>query len=226
MTMRDSGSESSRFMQLVNKATEPAAIQFNIYEHSKDPDGKAIRGRDASDQFIIYPHQVIMMPGDEVSVQVVWVGESILDIEQAFTLLSRQIPIPREVTVQPDSADKLILDIRFLMNYEGRVYITPLGAKADIITTSVNQVSGTSSPEIIEIIFENQGTAHISMSNMSLVFVPLDSAGVQLKEQSIAIDVAKIPAMRSHLLAGGKRRLLIPRPEGLQTGQFDVILSQ
>ena len=64
------------------------------------------------------------------------------------------------------------------------------------------------------------------MSNMSLVFVPLDSAGVQLKEQSIAIDVAKIPAMRSHLLAGGKRRLLIPRPEGLQTGQFDVILSQ
>jgi len=226
MKLKDSGSESSGFMQLANKGTEPEAIQFTIYEHSKDPDGKAIRGNDASDQFIIYPHQVVMMPGDEVSVQVLWVGESILDAEQAFTLLSQQIPVPRKVTVKPDSIDKLTLDIRILMNYEGRVYITPLGAKADIITTSVNQVSGTNSPEMIEIIFENQGTAHASTSNMSLVFIPLDSAGAQLKQQAITLDTGKIPAMRSHLLAGGKRRLVIPRPAGLKAGQFDVILSQ
>ena len=226
MKLKDSGSESSGFMQLANKGTEPEAIQFTIYEHSKDPDGKAIRGNDASDQFIIYPHQVVMMPGDEVSVQVLWIGDPVLDAEQAFTLLSQQIPIPRKVTVQPDSIDKLTLEIRILMNYEGRVYITPQGAKANIITTSVNQVSGTNSPEMIEIIFENQGTGHISVSDKSLVFVPLDSAGAQIEQQAITLDTGKIPAMRPHILAGGKRRLLIPRPESLKARQFDVILSQ
>ena len=224
--LKSIGNESSAFLRLENKGIKPAAVEFTINKHSKDLDGKAIQGEDAGDDFIIYPQQVVMMPGDEVTVQVLWVGEPALDTEQSFTMFTREIAIPHKTPVLPDSNDKVVFDITILMNYESRIYVTPLGAKSKTIVASVKQDSSSAEPELIEVILANQGTTHQSMSKMSLAFVPLNSAGIQLKQQAITLDTEKIPAMRGHLLAGGQRRLLIPRPAELPLGKFDVILSE
>ena len=224
--LKSIGNESSAFLRLENKGIKPAAVEFTINKHSKDLDGKAIQGEDAGDDFIIYPQQVVMMPGDEVTVQVLWVGEPALDTEQSFTMFTREIAIPHKTPVLPDSNDKVVFDITILMNYESRIYVTPLGAKSKTIVASVKQDSSSAEPGPIEVILANQGTTHQSMSKMSLAFVPLNSAGIQLKQQAITLDTEKIPAMRGHLLAGGQRRLLIPRPAELPLGKFDVILSE
>jgi fimbrial chaperone protein len=231
VTLQTSGSGSSTFLWLENKNTKPAAVEFSINEHLKNIDGKTILGVEAGDNFIIYPAQIVMLPGDEISVQLLWVGEPVLEAEQVYTLLTREVAIPRKV----DSSEAVRIDITVLLNYESRVYVTPPGARPNVVVESVAEVTqsksadenlATDDPLMLEIILVNQGTAHLSMRNMSLVFVPLDPTGAPLTQFSVTLAAIQIPAMRPHLLAGDRRRLLIQRPDGLPPGPVGVSLSE
>jgi hypothetical protein len=79
---------------------------------------------------------------------------------------------------------------------------------------------------MIEVIVANHGSAHKSLINISLIFEPLDANGTVLKDKTISLASSEVPAMRAHLLAGSKRRLLIPRPAGLPLGKFNLLLSE
>lgn len=235
MTLLTAGSGSSAFLQLENKEMKPAAIEVTIQEHHKDLDGKSIPGAQADDDFIIYPAKLVMTPGDEVNVQVRWIGEPALDIERAYTLVTREVPIPRKAKNQPDDLAEIRIDVTVLMNYEGRIYVTPPGATPKIVVESVaersqpkpaGEGSSTAESSLFEVIIVNQGTAHQSMANMSLVFVPLDAIGTPLKEHAVTLFATQVPGMRPHLLAGDRRRLLIPRPAALPAGPVRVIVSE
>ena len=91
-----SGGDSSAFLRLSNRAAKPAAIEIVINEFDRDLDGRGVLGREADDDFIVYPAQVILMPGDETSVQVRWIGEAVSNVERAFALTTREVSIPRK----------------------------------------------------------------------------------------------------------------------------------
>lgn len=224
VNLNSTGTSSSAFVQLTNKGIKPVAIEFSIHQHTKDIKGNAVRGLDASDDFIIYPAQVVMMPGDEVSVQVLWIGESALKVERAYSLTTNEVAIPKQD--QPETGSGVRVNITVLMNYEGRVYVAPQGAKPKVLVETIKTVTDLEDTAMVEVTLVNQGTAHQSFRGMSLVFAPLDSSGNTLGEQAVAIASSNIPAMRPHLLAGTKRRLLVPRPEGLPPGPVSVQLSQ
>ncbi len=137
VTLRSAGSGSSGFLRLENRATKPAAIQLTIHEHRKDLDGKTIRGAEADDDFIIFPAQLVMTPGDEVSVQVRWIGVPALATERAYTIVTEEVAIPRKAAGQADASAGVTIDITVLMNYEVRIYVTPPDAKAKMVVESV-----------------------------------------------------------------------------------------
>ncbi len=233
--LRSTGSGSSAFLRLENKAMKPAAIEITIHEHRRDLDGKSIQGAEANDDFIIYPAQLVMIPGDEVSVQVRWIGEPALGTERAYTLVTREVAIPRSAADQPDASAGVRIEITVLMNYEVRIYVTPPGAKPKTVVESVAErkqaepagegAVGAESA-LLEVILANRGTARQVMEKMSLVFVPLDAAGKPLKQPAVTLAATKVPGMSSPLLAGDRRRLLIPRPAGLPAGPVRVTLSE
>lgn len=224
LNLNSVGSTSSSFVQLANKGIKPAAIEFSIREHTKDLNGNSVRGEEAGDDFIIYPAQVVMMPGDEISVQILWIGESKLSSERAYSLTTNEVPIPNEDQLEVGSGVRI--DVTVLMNYESRLYVSPEGAKPMVAVETVNMLTNDSGVEMVEVILVNRGTAHQSMSHMSLVFEPLNSAGNLLNEQAVLVPSSDISAMRPHLLAGGQRRVLVPRPEGLLPGPVSVTLTQ
>lgn len=228
ITLRASGSDSSAFLRLENKAVAPTAVEISIQEHHKDLDGNTIAGAAAEDAFIVYPSQLVMMSGDEVGVQVRWIGEPSLGAEQAYTLVAREVPIPREAV--PESASGVRVDVTVLMNYEGRIYVTPAGAKPRVVVESVSERPADGSEQaassIIEVILSNQGTAHQDLSQLSFVVVPVDAAGTLLRQRAVMIAARQVPGTRPHLLAGDRRRLRIARPQGLPAGPVHVLLSQ
>lgn len=229
VTLQPRGSEASTFFRLDNKAARPAAVEISIQEHRKDLDGKTVPGAPADDDFIVYPAQIVMLPGDEVGVQVRWIGEPALGAERAYTLVAREVPIPREADA-PDASAGVRVQVTVLVNYEGRIYVTPPGAKPRVVVESAAERageggSGAAAGPMLEVILANQGSAHQSLVNMSLLFVPLDPAGVALRQQAVRVAAGDVPAMRPHLLAGDRRRLLVPRPAGLPAGPFQVLLS-
>lgn len=231
--LRSSGDGSSTFLQLANKELQAAAIEVTVQEHRKDLAGQTIEGREANDDFIIYPSQLVMVPGDEVSVQVRWAGDPKLTVERVYTVVTRQVPIPPQSAEEADSGDGIRLNVRVLLNYEVRVYVTPPGAKPKAVVESVTERPAPpedgSSPVgsgQLEIVLVNQGTAHQSLRAHSLIFVPLDPAGLPLKQPVVTVAAKDVPGLTPHLLAGDRRRLLIPRPAGLPAGPVRVSLSE
>lgn len=233
VTLRATGGESSAFLQLENKQMKATAVEITIHEHHKDLDGNTIGGKEAGDDFIIYPAQLVMMPGDEVGVQVRWVGEPTLSAERAYTIVTREVPIPRKAADEPDIGAGIRVDVTVLVNYEGRIYVTPQGAKPKVVVESVTERTrpagggpGTAESALLEVILANQGTAHQSMATMALVLVPLGPTGAPLTQHAVTLTARDVPAMTRHLLAGDRRRFLIPRPAGLPAGPVRVILSE
>src|SRR5688500_13175831 len=100
-----SGQDSSAFLRLSNRAAKPVAIEIAVNEFDRDLDGRGVLGPEADDDFIVYPAQVILMPGDETSVQVRWIGESVSTIERAFALTTREVAIPQKEQQQADAGE-------------------------------------------------------------------------------------------------------------------------
>src|SRR5690349_6412731 len=61
--------DSSAFVRLVNREARPAAVEIVVNEFRRDLDGRGILGREADERFMVYPSQVVLLPGDEVNVQ-------------------------------------------------------------------------------------------------------------------------------------------------------------
>lgn len=233
LILRPSGGESSAFLHLENKGQKAAAIEISINEHHKDLDGNAVAGgREADDDFIIYPAQLVMMPGDEVNAQVRWVGDPALGTERAFTFVTREIAIPRKAGADPEGGAGIRVDVTVLVNYEGRIYVTPRGAKPEVVVESVTertQAAGGpagAQAKLLEVVLANRGTAHLSMASMSLVLVPLGPTGTALAQHAVTLGAKDVPGMSLHLLAGDRRRLLIPRPATLPAGPVRAMLAE
>lgn len=233
VVLRPAGDGSSAFLHLENKGMRPTAIEIAIREHHKDLDGQSVEGKEAGDDFIVYPAQLVMVPGDEVAAQVRWAGDPKLSTERVYTIVAREAPIPQKAAEEPERVEGIRLAVTVLTNYEVRVYVTPPGAKPMVVVESVTERTapagdgpGALESAQLEVILANQGTAHESMATMALVLLPLGPTGSPLKQRAVTLVAKDIPAMKPHLLAGERRRLLIPRPAGLPAGPIRAILSK
>jgi fimbrial chaperone protein len=233
LVLHPSGGDSSAFLHLENKGGKPTAIEVTIEEHRKDIDGKTIAGQDAADDFIIFPAQMVMLPGDEVGVQIRWAGDTKLSRERVYTLVTREVTIPGKPGDESEPNGGLRIAIKVKMNYEVRVYVTPPTAKPNVVVQSVSERSqrppddpaGTESA-LLEVILVNRGAAHRAMTDATLVLAPVDARGAPLTEHAITLPATGIPALKPHILAGDRRRILIPRPPGLPPGPVSVTLTE
>lgn len=224
-----SGGDSSAFLRLSNRAAKPVAVEIAINEFDRDLDGRGVLGREADDDFIIYPAQVILMPGDETNVQVRWIGEAGSKVERAFSLTTREVSIPRKDQEQSEAVEAggegARININVLTNYDVRIYVTPRGAKPKLTVEATN-IRAQSDGNVLEVTLANQGTAHQPLRDLSLVLMPLEPGGASLRQSPVTLAARDVPGMSAALLAGGRRRLLIPWPAGLPAGSVRAVVSE
>jgi fimbrial chaperone protein len=221
-----SGGDSSAFVRLANKAIKPTAVEIVINEFGRDVDGRGVVGEQADDDFIIYPAQMILMPGDEASVQVRWIGATVSNVERAFALTTREVPMPRQ-DQEHSETEGVRINVNVLVNYDVRIYVTPRGAKPKVTVEAVAVRSPSeAAPAQLEVTLANQGTAHHSLRELSLLLMPLDSNGVPLRQPPVTLAARDVPGMSAALLAGGHRRLVIPWPADLPAGPVRAVLSE
>lgn len=228
LLLRPAGAESSTFLRLQNKQGRPVAVEITVNEHAKDLDGASLHGKPADDQFLVFPSQLILLPGDEAAVQVRWVGDAALDRERAFTLTTREVAIPTDAPL-PEPTRGLRLSLTLLLNYEVRLYVRPNGARARLVLESVSDARAppdVPAGRMLELVLANEGTAQQALGGLKLTLRPADPQGAPVAGPSVTLPVSGLAGARSPLLAGERRRLLLPRPEGFPAGRVHVQFAQ
>jgi fimbrial chaperone protein len=228
VTLRSAGAESNTFFRLQNPEPKAVAVEITIQEHDKDIDGNAIAGPAADDLFVVFPSQIVLVPGDEAAVQVRWIGDAAPPRERVFALVAREVAIP-PASPEPESTSDVRVDLTVLVNYEARLYVAPPGARPQVIVASATEVApgpADAQQPMLEVILANEGTAHRDLAGLALQIAPVDAAGAPLPRQAVTVPVRDLPGARPHLLAGEQRRLRIPRPSVLPAGRLDVQLAR
>ena len=220
VSLASSGNSSSYLYTISNQENRPIPIDIGIFKFSKDIDGNPIQGEEINDEFVIYPAQFILRKNEERSIQVRWVGDSEIKVEQSYTILCKEVALPekkKEVT-------GFSANLNVLMNYAGRLYVRPKEASSDIVIESIGAPLNDKGEQELEVVCINNGNLHGKLTNATFYVRQGARKEDSGKLKPVILTMREVSAMASSILANSKRRFSILWPEGIPLGQINVEL--
>ena len=214
--LASSGRGSTAVFVVDNSGGKPIAVEMQIFGRSMTEEGKDIL-IEVDDDFVIYPSQMVIMPGESQSVRLRWIGLNDIVHEQAYRFVAEQLPIDLDEEVIDGAS------LKVLFRYVASVYVLPKRRlEADVKITDAYIEEG----EVNQLIFiaKNEGTKHSILRNARLTLK--SSASNTLRDGStFELNSEQLPGLTSaNILAGHSRKFTLPAPAGSQAGALDVEL--
>lgn len=210
------GRGAAQAFQVVNGSGDtPVAVELYMVTRAYDLNGQEINNRkEAEENFLVYPTQVLLQPGEAQTVRVNWLGEAEPNKELAFRLIAEQLPgLTDTETTRTEGRE---VSLTTLVRYAASVYITPAGVSPDVVIESATHQKNAQGKDELVITFQNKGTSHFILSDIDYTLT--------VNGKSVTTNLSEIPI--SNLLAGDKRRFVVPWPEGLPVGEVSVTMKQ
>ena len=203
MELEPSGRGATQIFRVENDNRDAVAIEIKILARKMGMSGEDVL-TETGDEFVVFPEQMILQPGENQSLRVQWVGDPKPERELPYRLIAEQLPI--DIGKAPASGGQ----VRLLVRYVASLYIKPAGVKAAVSFVSAKQETTPQGPALA-IVLRNDGNARQIMKEPT---VTLTGGGktVTLKAEQLAGLVGE------NLLGGTTRQFLIPVPAGLPAG--------
>ncbi|MFW6292383.1 MAG: molecular chaperone, partial [Spirochaetota bacterium] len=201
------GPRASHVFRVTNTTSERIAVQISVRPRRIELDGTEIQGKEA-DEFVVFPRQMLLDPGDRRSVRVRWSGPADIESEQAYRIIAEQVPVNlgEEAPTQGGA-------IRLTYRYEGSLYVIPPGATPNVVIESVEQVVRDEA-RFLRLVIANQGNRHRLLSDPTIVLAD-EPGGTTLAE----LGADDLPGLAGeNMLAGSRREFIVPAPEALPAG--------
>ena len=205
MEFAPSGRGATQTFIIENPGAAPEAIELRTFTRDMDATGEDVLVEDI-DNFVVFPAQVILQPGQEQAIRVQWIGDPAPSRELAYRLIAEQLPIDLGEAQEEGGQMKL------LVRYIASLYVVPDGAKPEIVLVSAGPAADGSG---LELVFENAGTAHALLSDLVLTIRGGGSEAVLAKDQLESVA-------GQNVLAGHTRRFVLPWPAGIPAGPVEV----
>lgn len=207
------GDGATQSYEVVNSSDEQVAVEISMKKRQIDLDG-AESYEDANDDFLVYPAQILLEPNSSQTVRVTWLGDPQPASELAYRMVADQLPV-QFGNVETNTTNA-VGQITVMMHYVGSVYIHPTDSKPDVVLEEVTpQVNSETGASEIALTFHNQGLARTHFNHMTL---QLTAAGA-----TVNLTAEQLDEISSQIiLAGSRRRFVIPRPENLPTGNVSA----
>ncbi|KYG69133.1 hypothetical protein AZI87_07900 [Bdellovibrio bacteriovorus] len=155
-----SGTKATQVLTLENPSTEKVPIQIEVFTRTTDAKGEEVRTK--TDEFNVYPEQVVLLPNEKRNVRVTWSGELKGAEEKAFRIIASQLPVEfRDRNAKPKANG---VNLNFLLQYVASAYVTPEGAVAKIKVKEVKSLD----KKKVRVTVANEGTAHFVLKPKSL----------------------------------------------------------
>jgi P pilus assembly chaperone PapD len=152
--------EKTAFVEIVHTSGGPAAVQLSVYDRVLDIDGKLVSGgMAASSDFIVYPAQVILYPGERQTVQIQYRAKKKITEDRAYVLLSQEVPI--DVSEDSDGSG---ISLKLLTDYYTLLALVT-NKPGKLVFVSSKTLEGGK----IEVIAENRGAGRVKMDDIGLV---------------------------------------------------------
>ncbi len=146
-----------------NAGTEPCPIEISIYERSVNELGEQTHSEVPTNDFVAFPGQMVLMPGERQIVQLQWVGKKLPEVERQYTVVAEQVPIkglPNEqIKFKPMGSVKAVV------KYEGILLFTADEFKPRIVINEFKKI--VIAKKIgLQIQLYNEGTAMQKVDNL------------------------------------------------------------
>lgn len=210
------GSGATASFTVANLDDTKTPVQISIYKREPDVDGKEtyLPSQDASDQFQIYPSQLILKPKEKRTVRVTFVGDPKIKEEMAFRIISEEFPI--NVSDDTKVKKKAVMSLNIMTKYVGSLYVTPIGTRPEIkITASKVQDKSGTTKMLLSV--ANLGTEHFMLKRPKIKV----SAKKANKEIELPFEALSSIGVQN-ILANKTRNFTIPWPADVP---HDDILS-
>lgn len=148
-----SGGRATQVLVIENPGDDKLPVQIEAFARSTDAKGAEVRNK--TEDFVIYPEQVVLLPKEKRNVRVSWVGEISDGREKAYRLVASQLPVDfREQNSAPKKSSTV--NLKVLLQYVASAYVTPKGAVPLVQITEVKKVGARK----VAVTFHNAGSAH------------------------------------------------------------------
>ncbi len=156
------GNKSTQVLLLENQGTEKVPVQIEVFARSVDKAGEEVRTK--TDDFTVYPEQLVLLPGEKRNVRVTWSTEFKGNSEKAYRIIASQLPV--KFSEKNAAASNKDVNLNFLLQYVASAYVTPEGAKAQVKVKEVKRLD----TKKISVLLVNEGTAHrvVHLKSMSI----------------------------------------------------------
>lgn len=206
-----SGPRATQSYEVRNTTNDLVAIEVSTAKREMDLQGKEML-TPAGDDFMIYPPQILLKPGESQTVRVTWLGDPQPDQELAYRLIAAQLPVDLDPKKDDKDMQLANVKVKLAMRYEGSLYIRPTAATADVVIEQIMpKMDGDR--KMLAITFHNQGTSR-AILNEAQVRLTSNSQSQTFTAETIGLN--KVPV----LLANEKRQILIPQPAGFDTANL------
>ena len=208
-----SGAGSNRLFRVTNTTNERIAVRIAVKPRVMERDGTEVFG-DESPEFTVFPRNVLLDPGASRSIRVQWNGPARVETEQAFRIIAEQVPIALGGDLPTQGGG-----IRLTYRYEGTVYVTPPGARADIQVESVGRET-RDGERFLRVTLTNTGTRHAILrgAELALTYDPNIPPRIELGPGDLRGLAGE------NMLAGLTREFVIPAPDDLWDGEIYATL--
>lgn len=140
--------------QVSNKNKEPIALEVSLVKREMLKSGKEEQPEVKDGQFLLYPTQLILKPGQKRGIKVQWLGGKISS-EGAYRIKVEQLPI--------DFKKEKSSGIKLLLKYLGALYVTKDSFKPKLSASIVEVVDGK-----VLIDVKNAGKRHKILRSLEL----------------------------------------------------------
>ncbi len=204
------GSAKTLHAILSNKEDSIQAVEIAMKTRTLDMYGNETL--EDTDDFDIYPSQVLVAPGEDADVVIVWKGAA-PDRELTYRLEAKEVPFQASSEFRT-GAIQLTVGRRYLY----AAYVTPPGVRPSIRLDSMRRETNDKGADELVVVLTNAGTAHqiLKRFDISIEKILNDSqASLLVSPQTVSDPIFQ---SRFNIFPGGVREFRIPWPENLPKG--------
>lgn len=202
-TIRPNLKNNSSLFYLENDSDQPIAVQVSLAKREMTLEGAEVNSK-ISDELILYPSQLIIPASEKRSVKVTWTGKDVPAKEQAYRVISEQLPIDLDKNKSKKASIKLLLR-----------YVAALYIAQDDFTSSIaiDEIRKTDKEVILRV--HNSGKRHQVLANLNLKFINSKT------NKEVLLSAEDLKGMSGeNVLAESKRIFTFP-----DTGKFREVNS-